>query len=87
MDSILADLWNGNIAPCETCGVGDNEDEHLVKCMSEREDALRYMLMGQQMELFDRYVRWSDMYACTISEKAFQEGFRMAIRLMAEIMS
>lgn len=85
MNSILADLWYGNIAPCETCGVGDAEVERLVKCMGEQEDTLLRALQEPQKELFGQYVRWSDMYACVISEKAFVEGFRLAVRLMSEI--
>ena len=85
MNSILADLWYGNVTPCENCGVGDAEVERLVKCMGEQEDTLLRALQAPQKELFTRYVRWSDMYASAISEKAFQEGFRLAVRLMSEI--
>ena len=85
MGSMLVDLWYGNIAPCETCGVGDAEIEQLVKCMGEQEETLRRVLQESQKELFTRYVRWSGLYACTISEKAFQEGFRLAVRFMSEI--
>ena len=85
MNSILADLWYGNVTPCENCGVGDAEVERLVKCMGEHEDTLRCTLHESQKELFSQYVRWSDMYACVISEKAFVEGFRLAVRLMSEI--
>jgi len=31
MDSILTDLWYGNVTPCDSCGVGDVEVERLEK--------------------------------------------------------
>lgn len=85
MASILEDLWYGKIAPCETCGVEDAEIEELMKCMGEYENTLRCVLQDSHKELFMRYARWSDMYARVISEKAFQEGFRLAAKLVSEI--
>lgn len=84
MDSILTDLWYGNVTPCDNCGVGDAEVERLEKSMGEQEDALHRALQEPQKEIFERYVRWSEMYACVISEKAFADGFCLAVRLMLE---
>ena len=59
--------------------------EELMKCMGEYENTLRCVLQDSHKELFIRYARWSDMYARVISEKAFQEGFRLAVKLVSEI--
>ena len=48
MDSILTDLWYGNVTPCDNCGVGDAEVERLEKSMGEQEDALHRALQEPQ---------------------------------------
>ena len=87
MNSIISDLWYGKVSPCATCGVGDKEIEQMVVSLGEHEDALRRLLTGSQREMFIQYARWSDMYACTILEKAFREGFCLAMRLMLDTLS
>ena len=87
MKSIIEELWYGNIAPCENCGVKDKEIERLVKLMGEHEDKLRNELGEQQKVLFQKYVTWSDQYACDISARAFRDGFCLAAKLIAETLA
>ena len=84
MESIIEELWFGNIAPCENCGVKDTEIEQLVKLMGEQEDKLRNELGEQQKVLFQQYLTWAGRYACDISACAFRDGFCLATKLIVE---
>ena len=84
MKSIIEELWYGNIAPCENCGVKVAEIEELVALMGENEDILRKELCSHHKMLFQKYVTWSDKYACCISACAFRDGFRLAAKIFAE---
>lgn len=87
MKSTIEELWYGNIAPCENCGVKDAEIERLAKLMGEHEDKLRNELGDQQKVLFQQYVTWSGRYACDISACAFRDGFCLGAKLIVETLA
>ena len=87
MQSIIEQLWYGNLSLCENCGVGDPDIESLVLLMAQNEEILDKELDTRQKVLFEEYVKWSDQYACYVSACAFREGFCLATKLMREALA
>lgn len=80
----MIDLWHGNIAPCEHCGVHDSEANHLL-CLMERNRALLCEgLTEAQRELLQKYMDCSGEYLCRMLELAFCDGFCMGGKLAME---
>lgn len=84
MNSIIEDLWYGNISMCENCGAGDKEIEQLAGLMSQKEEVLRKELTQKHAKLFCEYARFADKYSCYISAHAFRDGFTLACKLLTE---
>lgn len=55
--------------------------------MVQIEDALCAKLDAEHRALFQKYIRWSGDYACCISALAFQDGFRLACKLLCEALT
>ena len=84
MYTALEELWNGRIAPAESCGVGDPEIEELNFWMEKHKTELYRDLKQQHMDTFGKYVDCADEYAYLISQSAFYEGFSLGVRLVTE---
>lgn len=84
MTHAIADLWNGNIAPCEHCGSHDPEANHLVALLERQRENLREGLTAAQMEVFQKYIDCSEEYLRRMMELAFCEGFCLGSRLSIE---
>ena len=84
MKFAISDLWYGNISLCENCGAGNKEAEALLQAMAQNEEALCAELGTSHRALFQKYVHWSDEYACCISALAFREGFCLACQFLCE---
>ena len=87
MKSMIEELWNGNIFPAEICGVGDPEIEDLVRLIERHRERLLGELNREQKDVFEKYADCEDEYACLITARAFRDGFRLAGRLMAEMLA
>ena len=87
MDSIINELYYGNIRPVEQMGKLTPEVKDILKRMHENEDKLEESLNVQEKALL--YAIQDDRLevACTIQEKRFREAFTLGARLMAEILA
>ena len=86
MDSTIFDLWNGNIAPCEHCGVHDPVLNKLILLIERNRETLCGGLTEQQKEVFQKYMDCSEEYLLRMLELAFAEGFSLASKLTVEAM-
>lgn len=86
MPQTIADLWNGNIAPCEHCGSHDAEANHLIVLMERNREKLCEGLTQAQREVFQKYIECSEEYLLRMLEVSFCEGFSLGSKLMAEVM-
>lgn len=84
MKRTLEALWNGSLAPGQTCGVNDPELERLTVLLDRNKGELEQKLDPLQKELFDKYVDCIDEFAYLSSAQAFCDGFTLASKLMAE---
>ena len=87
MRETLEALWNGNLAPAQTCGVNDPEMEHLTVLMDRNKELLNGDLNESQKERFAKYADCADEFMLLSSQRAFCDGFRLASRLLTEALS
>ena len=80
----ICELWNGNIAPCESCGAQDIEANHLVELMEKNREILCGGLSDTQKETFQKYMDCSEEYLLRMLELAFRDGFSLGSRLVME---
>jgi len=87
MKHLIEDLWYGNIAPDEKCGVGDPEIEQMTMRIKSHREQLNQELGIQQKEIFEKFVDCMYEYACILSRCAFCDGFSLATQFMSEALS
>lgn len=87
MYKTLEDLWYGNIAPSEHFGSHDAEANHLITLAERNRERLCTGLTPEQAELLQKYIDSSDAYSLRMQLLAFCDGFSLAGKLMAEVLS
>ena len=87
MAQTIADLQNGNIAPCEHCGSHDPELNRLSRLVERNRETLCEELTAAQKETFQTYIDCADAYQLRSSELAFREGFRVGSKLAIEVLT
>ena len=84
MKQTIEDLWYGNIAPVERCGVGDPEIKELIHLIERNKTALSDSLNDLQRHTFEKLLDCVEEYQDLVSSHAFCDGFSLAGRLFAE---
>ena len=87
MDRIIKELWYGNVTPAEDCGVHDHNLEELLRLLQRNREHLEKELSPSQKERMEKYVDSFDEYLCEISAQAFHDGFCLASRMWAEVLT
>ena len=87
MRETMKDLWYGNVNPCEKCGGSDPELRQLLSLVEQNRAALACGLEKSQREVLEKMIANYDKYWCLLEEQAFCDGFCLASRLMAEVLS
>jgi len=87
MHSILSELWNGEIAPCEHCGARDGKANTLFTGMRQKREVLEAELTERQKADLDRYFQLSEDYLLRMMELAFREGIILGARLGSAVFS
>ena len=87
MDSIINELYYGNIRPVEQMGGLAAEAAVIMKRVHENEDRLEASLNEQEKELL-RTIQDDRLDAASIiEEQRFREAFILGARLMIEILT
>lgn len=84
MNQTITDLWYGNLAPCEQCGVQDREADHLLSLIERNREELCDSLTEKQKITLESYIACSDEYLCRMQELTFCEGFSLGCKLTAQ---
>lgn len=84
MKPTLEKLWNGGIAPYESCGVNDPEILNIIDLMKTNKEALEKELNQQQMSALEKYLACYDEYDYLLTVHAFCSGFSLASKLLTE---
>ena len=84
MKHTIEELWYGNIATSENCGVNNPEIEKLVSLIERNKENLDKTLADPQKQMLEKLLSCSDEFTQLLSVQAFCDGFCLASRLLAE---
>ena len=84
MKQLIKELWYGNIAPFERCGIHNTEVKELEILKNRNFDALCQSITPEQKELLQKYADCRDEHLLHMMESAFCEGFSLASKLLSE---
>ena len=87
MDSIINELYYGNIHPVEQMGRLTPEAKAILKRLHENEDKLEESLNEQEKALLHAIQDDRLEAACIIQEKRFREAFTLGARLASEMLT
>lgn len=81
--SALQDLWYGNLRPSENREIS-KEEKKLLEYMASQQEKLFASLKGDDLAMFKGYISYSEKYSSLEENKAFQIGFRLAVKILTE---
>ncbi len=87
MDSIINELYYGNIRPVEQMGGLPSEAAAIMKRVHENENKLEASLNEREKELLHAIQDGELEVASVIQKKRFREAFTLGARMMMEILN
>ena len=87
MDSIISELYYGNIRPVEQMGKLTPEAKAILNRLHENEDKLEESLNEQEKALLHAIQDDRLEATCIIQEKRFREAFTLGARLASEMLT
>ena len=88
MESIIKELWHGNIIPQEDSRTNSKEMKELLGYMARHHEDLEKGFSNEQKEIFDKFHDcWSEYMSlaeCAIFTYAFKLGMRIAIESLQD---
>ena len=84
---ILEKLWFGNINPQGPDAQKDPRMERALYLVVKNEEALRSMLTEIQKEQYEKVSDRQSELTDLLERRAFAEGFRLAVKLMIDVMT
>ena len=84
---ILEELWYGNINPQGPDRQKNPQMEHALFLVVKSEEAMRAMLTDTQKEQFEKVSDRQSELTDLLERRAFAEGFRLAVKIMVDVMT
>ena len=84
MESIIEELYYGNIAPSEHSYRRTGEYAHILKIVARHEEKLTESLTEAQKETFEKFKDGTSELSSMTEVTAFTIGFKLGLRLTAE---
>ena len=88
MESIIKELWHGNIIPQEDSRTNSKEMKELLGYMARHHEDLEKTFTDEQKEIFEKFHDCWGEYAslgeCAIFCYAFKLGMRIAIETLTK---
>ena len=84
MESIIEELYYGNITPSEHCYRRTGEYAHILKLVARNEEKLAETLTEAQKETFEKFKDGTSELSGMTEVTAFTLGFKLGLRLTAE---
>ena len=86
MESIIEELYYGNITPAERSFRRTGEYAHILQLVTQNEEKLLATMTDEQKELFEKYTDCVREYQTITDCLLFQNSFKLGARMMVEIM-
>ena len=84
MESIIAELFYGNITPSERSYRKAGEYAHILQLVTRNEENLTETLTEAQKETFEKFKDGTSELSSMTEVTAFTLGFKLGLRLTAE---
>ena len=88
MNSVIKELWHGNIAPQDDSRNNSPEMKQLMEYMSRHHDDLLKSMKDEQKEIFEKFDdcwgEYMSLAEAAIFEYAFKLGMQIAIEALTE---
>ena len=84
MQSIIAELFYGNITPSERSYCKTGEYAHILQLVTRNEEKLTETLSEAQKETFEKFKDGTSELSSMTEVTAFTIGFKLGLRLTAE---
>ena len=88
MESIIKELWHGNIVPEDDCRIRSPEMKQLMEYMARHHEDLEKGFSDEQKEIFEKFHDcWSEYMSlaeAAIFTYAFKLGMRIAIESLQD---
>ena len=84
MESIIAELFYGNITPSERSYCKTGEYAHILQLVTRNEEKLTETLSEPQKETFEKFKDGTSELSSMTEVTAFTIGFKLGLRLTAE---
>ena len=86
MNSMIQELWHGNIIPQEDGRTNSKEMKELLGYMSRHHEDLEKSFTDEQKEIFEKFHDcWSE-YMSLGEADIFEYAFKLGARLMHDVM-
>ena len=87
MESIIKELWHGNIIPQEDSRTNSKEMKQLMEYMARHHEDLLKGMTDEQKEILEKFDDcWSE-YASYAEEAIFSYAFRLVMRIAIETLT
>ena len=84
MESIIEELYYGNITPAERSFRRTGEYAHILQLVTQNEEKLTETLTEAQKETFEKFKNSTSEISSMTEVTAFTLGFKLGLRLTAE---
>ena len=84
MESIIEELYYGNITPLERSYRKAGEYAHILQLITRNEEKLTEALTEAQKETFEKFKDGTSEISSMTEVTAFTLGFKLGLRLIAE---
>ena len=84
MESIIAELFYGNITPSERSYRRTGEYAHILQLVTRNEEELTQTLTEAQKETLEKFKNGTSELSSMTEVTAFTLGFKLGLRLIAE---
>lgn len=86
MNSMIQELWNGNIIPQEDSRTNSKEMKEVLSYVSRHHEDLEKSFTDAQKEIFEKFHDcWSE-YTSLAEAAIFEYAFKLGARLMLDVM-
>ncbi len=85
MESVIKELWYGNINPLESGLLRGREFHELQNCMVDCCNKIEKSLTDEQKKVFEKLMDTESDYACLAETAVFSYGFRLGAKMIMDI--
>ena len=86
MESMIEELWYGNIVPQEDDRVNSKEMKELLGYMARHHEDLEKSLSDEQKEIFEKFNDCYDELTDINEREIFVYAFRLGMRIAIEVL-